>query len=224
MPIQQLSYSGGINSFASLGTMPPNQLVTCTNLRLLGNSLSNTGGAFNLLQSSTVSISDIQSIFYWIQANGDEWFIFEAYDGTNNNIYQMANDNSTKSPTKIISSVNPNARFDSLNGVLVIAPSTVPYKWTGAGAGAALGASWTALNVAMWDCHTVNNFMFFAASDFSSNIYWSNGAIQRPIRPVIFFRFVLVTETFVMRSLISEIISLFSNVDRLEFCLLKRLF
>lgn len=180
--LKQLAYTGGVNTAASLGEFPSNQMLSCESLLISGASLVNRGGAFNLLNQSAVTTSFITSIFYWIDLAGNEWFIFGARDGSNNaQIYAMKNDGSTQSPTALTTTgvVNEFAKYDVLNGVVGIAAQVLPLGWTGSGSVASLGTSWASLNVSMIDVRVVNNFMFFAGAGAiatASNVYWSNVA------------------------------------------------
>lgn len=177
MPIKKLSYSGGINPDTSLGTLPSNQLVSAQNVILTGSSLTNRSGPFKLVTVNGTGGSNeyVTSVFYWNdQTNFKEWFIMGARDtGNNPQLYQMINDNATSSSTVITTSgvVNEYAQYDVLNGILCIAANVLPLKWTGSGNVAALGASWTSLNVTMNCVKTVNNFVFFGSGSY---VYWSN--------------------------------------------------
>lgn len=174
MPITKLSYLGGINKQASLGTIPNGQVLTINDLRLVGPNLVWSTGSVRLLGISSTVIG-AGTDFVLTPVTG-EYIVVNDYTNSKLQYYTLAA-SAGGSFTDITgaATIDNAGVFEILNSVLFYCGGTNGiFKWTGVGNIAAVGGSSPASANLLKVC---NNFLFAGYTlDANSTIYWSNVA------------------------------------------------
>lgn len=173
MPIQCLSYLGGLNEATSYGTLPPNQLITADNIRYSGANAVSNGSSTRIVQlpSSGQGVTGV----YYSQGSGNSYFLVS--DRINTKILKTQVITGAMSFTDITgaATISTGGSFEIINGIVFYgAGANGLYQWNGAGNIAAVGGS-SPSNVNI--LKVCNNFLFASYdSDASGTIYWSNVA------------------------------------------------
>jgi len=175
--------SGGLNTKASIFTLPKNQLMQCQNMFIQHGMLHNRYGADNLLASALSEVA-IVGFFTWTFQNAgssQDFLIIMAWDNsTTEKVYKMEDmDGTADDITGAATLTFTNTRqvsADSLNNIFAFVSATMAvHKFTGSGNIAVLAGSPPVSSMIV----VVNNFMFLANHwiGFTSNpsrVNWSN--------------------------------------------------